>query len=48
MPPSPSSSSPKRSARSDSACTQLSTGIGSLYVNRCCCDSTEDIPVSLT
>ena len=36
MPPS-SSSSPNWRARSQSDCVHDSTGIGSLYVNRCCC-----------
>lgn len=37
MPPS-SESSPNRRARSHSDCVADSTGIGSLYVNRCCCE----------
>ncbi len=39
MPPS-SSSSPNLSARSQRDCVRDSTGMGSLYVKRCCCAST--------
>lgn len=38
--PASSESSPKRSARSHSDWVQDSTGMGSLYVKRCCCGST--------